>query len=103
MQVIYASPFVLLSVVSCLLCLAVPRFRGYAFQALVIPVAFGFFAIIGGVSLVLFAHEVLKWTIPPIVGIPGFLILGVVYFIPGLCGAWLANLIAKPVGRWLRL
>jgi hypothetical protein len=102
MHAIYASPFVLLSVVSCLVCLVVPRFRGYALQALAIPVGFGFFAILGGVTFVLFAHEVLKWT-PPIDGIPGVLMLAVIYFVSGLCGAWLANLAAKSVGRWLRL
>ena len=41
MQVIYALPFVLLSIVSFLVCVAVPRWRRYSFQALVAPVAFG--------------------------------------------------------------
>ena len=46
MQVIYAAPFILLSVAAFLACLAVPRLRQHALQALVIPVAFGACSII---------------------------------------------------------
>src|SRR5271165_3313749 len=36
----YAGPFILLSLVFYFICLAVPRFRRIALQALVVPIAF---------------------------------------------------------------
>lgn len=94
-QVIYAASFILLSLVSYLICLAVPRLRRHALQALVVPVAFGFCAIVGVVALVL-AGDTLTERFHfdvnpgPLVGMKGILTGFVIYFVPGILGAWLA-------------
>jgi len=78
-QVIYAAPFVLLSLVSCLICLAVPRFRRNALQAPVVSVAFGFCSIVG-MLLILLMCDILTqrfhFDVTPgsLVGLKGILI-----------------------------
>src|SRR5262244_11577 len=54
MQVLYAMPFVLVSVLAFLACVIVPRWRRYKFQALVAPVAFGFCSIVAAALIVLY-------------------------------------------------
>jgi hypothetical protein len=54
-QIIYAAPFVLLSVAAFFACLALPRLRPYALQALVVPVAFG------ACSIIAFALIAVTW------------------------------------------
>ena len=91
MQVIYALPFVLLSILSFLTCIAVPRLRRYRFQALVAPIAFGFCSIAAAGAIVLTSDHfnlglfTKEWS-GPRDAVPLLLI----YFIPGLLGSWSA-------------
>jgi len=89
-QIIYAAPFVLLSVVAFLACLAVPRLRRYALQALVAPVAFG------ACSIVAFALLAVGWDmlderfgITPPHWAP-LAVCAFAYFSFGVAGAWVA-------------
>lgn len=88
MQIIYAAPFILLSLICFAVFTGVPSLRRLALPALVAPVAFGFcslaawiaFALIGGYVMHLHSN-------------PGFLLVieGLLfYLLPGLIGAWLA-------------
>jgi hypothetical protein len=94
MQVIYAVPFILLSAICYLACLAIPRVRRYALQAMLAPVAFGFCSIISAGAAVLvsdfsgvFHFSALD---EPLDGFRGLAIALAVYFVPGFLGAWLA-------------
>jgi uncharacterized membrane protein len=106
-QVLYAAPFILLSLVSYLICLAVPRFRRNALQALIVPVAFGFFSIVGMVVIVL-AGDVLterfRFNVDtgPLVGVKGIFIGFFIYFVPGILGAWLAVHLVNKIKRRFR-
>ena len=94
MQIFYAVLFILMSVVCGLACLVIPKMRRYALQVLVAPVAFGFCSIIGmGMILLLSDYtRILHFAVlnEPAVGIRGFMITSVIYFIPGVLGAWVA-------------
>jgi biotin transporter BioY len=103
-QVIYAAPFILIALVSYLICLAVPRFRGNALQALVAPVTFGFCSIVGMVVMVLLGNalsERFHFNINPgpLVGMKGILIGFLIYFVPGILGAWLAVHLINKIER----
>lgn len=92
MAIIYAVPFVLLSILCCLICLAIPRLRLYAFQALVAPVAFGLSTVVSEVLVgVIFLFLKGRFHVPlnlgPTVGV-------VTYVIGGVFGAWLAVVLA---------
>jgi len=93
MQLIYAIPFVLISVFAFSLCVVVPRWRKYKVQALVAPVAFGFCSIVAAALVVLTSDRfnlglfTRPWTGPRDVA-PLLLI----YIIPGLIGSWAAVL-----------
>ena len=105
----YAFPIILLSLVAFLSCLAIPQLRRYAVQALVAPVAFGFCSIVGMVVMT-FTADFLndRFRLPvnpePLVGIRGIAIAFVIYFIPGVIGAWLAvsvvNRIKQRIRKW---
>lgn len=85
MQIIYAMPFVLLSMFGFLVCAVVPRWRAYRFQALVGPVAFGFCSIVAMGAIVLISdHFNLGLFTRPWSG------LLLIYVIPGLLGSWFA-------------
>ena len=71
MQIIYAAPFILLSLLCFGVFLAVPRFRRFALAALVAPVAFGFCAIVGYVAWVLVCDFLLKIQLRPVEGLHG--------------------------------
>ena len=91
MQVIYASPFVLLSILSFLVCVAVPRWRRYRFQALVAPVAFGFCSIVvAGATVLTSDHFNLGLFTKEWSGTRDAVPLLLIYFIPGLLGSWFA-------------
>jgi hypothetical protein len=97
-QVIYALPFVLLSIVSFLVCVAVPRWRRYSFQALVAPVAFGFCSIVAAGAIILTCDHFnlgleFSWPRDAVWSV-------LIYFVPGLIGSWVAILVvAKIVNR----
>jgi hypothetical protein len=91
MQVIYALPFVLLSMLGFLMCVAVPRWRRYRLQALVAPVAFGFCSIVPMGAIVLTSdHFNLGLFSKPRSGLRDAVPLLSIYFIPGLVGSWCA-------------
>jgi hypothetical protein len=103
-QVIYAAPFILLCLVSYLVCLAVPRLRRHALQALVVPVAFGFCSIVGMVVIVLVGDTLTERfhfdvNPGPLVGMKGILIGFFIYFVPGILGAWLAVYLVNKIKR----
>ena len=100
LSLVYAFPFILLSLVCCLCCLAIPSLRRYTLQAIVAPVAFGFCSILSFVLIVVACNLIEdRFHIPlspgPIVGINGWAFAGVSYFVPGLLGARLALALTK--------
>jgi len=86
-------PLVASSVILFLTFLAIPRWRRYALQALVIPIAFVLFASAGGVLVVISLHE-LRLPVPH-----QYWSLATLWLVCGLCGAWLGSLAAKRVSR----
>jgi hypothetical protein len=56
-QVIYLLPFVLLSFVSGMVCLTVPRWRRYVAGAVISPIAFAGCSIVGLLLMILLADE----------------------------------------------
>ena len=102
MQIIYAFPFILLSIVAFLSCLAIPRLRGYVVQALVAPVAFGFCSIVGMFVILSIGWFLFHVSSGPLVGIGGVAIAFVIYFIPGAIGAWLVVSIVNRTKQRMR-
>ena len=101
MPIIYALPFMFVSAICCFICIVIRELRPYIFQASVAPVAFGFCSIVVAGAIVLvsdfmgLSHYVSLDE--PISGAKGFLIVIVIYVIPGLAGAWLAVFLAGRV------
>lgn len=91
MQLLYALPFILLSLIVFVIFLTVPRLRRYAIQALVAPVAFGICSIgLVVVTVLAFAivgQHIHLGTLAQSIAV-GLGIL--VYLCGGTCGAWLA-------------
>ena len=84
---------IMLASIGFLLCVAIPRLRHYALQALVIPVAFSLFSTLGGAAVVISLHE-LRLPVPS-----EYWSIVTLWLICGLCGAWLGNLAAKQLSR----
>ena len=101
MQVIYAMPFVLISALAFLVCVVVPRWRRYRFQALLAPVAFGFCSIVTAGAIILTAdHFNLGLFTRPWSGLRDAGPLILIYFIPGMIGSWVTVLaVTKIVNR----
>jgi hypothetical protein len=98
MQIIYAAPFILLSLVGFALSLAIPRLRPYAFRALVAPVAFGFCSIVAMVLILVGSHGLnLQFANAPLTGARGLFEGIAIYLVPGLVGAWIAVEIVRQV------
>lgn len=98
MQIIYAAPFILLSLVAFVLSLVIPRLRPYAFRALVAPVAFGFCSIVAMVLILVASDGLsLQFANAPLTGARGLLEGIAIYFVPGLVGAWIAVEIVRQV------
>src|SRR5262245_28097158 len=98
MQLMYAAPFMLLSVLAFFTSLAIPRLRPYTFRVLVAPVAFGFCSLFGMVIVVLFSSAARS---APVSGPSGTIFGLLIYLVPGLFGAWLAVEVVKRIeGRW---
>jgi hypothetical protein len=90
LQIIYAAPFVLLSILSFAICLAVPSLRRFALPALIVPVTFGFCSIVSWVAFVLIAGHVLKLHLGPATGVHGLLEGLFFYCLPGVLASWVA-------------
>ena len=101
MQVIYAIPFVLISVFAFSVCVVVPRWRRYRLEALVAPVAFGFCSIVGAALIILTSdHFNLGLFTRPWTGTRDAAPLFVIFIFPGLIGSWAAVLaVTKIVHR----
>ena len=101
MQLMYAAPFILLSLVAFGVFLAVPRLRRRALAALVAPVAFGFCALAGYISWLLISGFVLKLQLGPVEGLHGVFEVLFFFLLPGIAGAWLAVwLIETALRKW---
>lgn len=90
MQIIYAAPFVLLSILSFVICLAIPKLRHFSLPALIAPVAFGVCSIVGWISFILISQFVFRISLGPAAGLGGVVEGLLFYLAPGLFGAWLA-------------
>jgi len=103
MQIIYAAPFMLLSVLAFLVCVAVPRWRRYWFQALVAPVAFGFCSIVAAGAAAL-TSDYLKLGLftKPWSGILSALPIISIYFLAGFVGSWCAIVAATKITAFWR-
>ena len=87
MEVVYAAPFVALSIIAFACFLVIPPWRPYAFHALVVPVAFGFCSIVGmTLATALFLALHLRFVNTPVVGLVGI----ADYFFSGLIGSLIA-------------
>ena len=88
MQLIYAIPFVFLSLVLCAIFLAVPSWRPFASCALVGPVAFGACSIAGWIAFALIGYSLhLRSSLGYLLAVEGLLF----YALPGVLGAWFAT------------
>ena len=96
MQIIYAAPVVLISLIAFACFLAIPRLRRFAFRALVAPIAFGFCSIVA-MGLILVLAGGLGIRFPPVAGPTGVLLFIGIYIIPGAIGAWIAVEIVRQV------
>jgi inner membrane protein involved in colicin E2 resistance len=85
-QVIYAIPFVAVSLLAFVVFLSVRRLRPHALPALVAPVAFGGCSIFG-LMLFALATDTCYDSLPHVIAIGASL---VAYFGSGVAGAWLA-------------
>ncbi len=98
MQIIYAAPFILLSLIAFVLWLAIPRLRPYAFRALVAPGAFGFCSIVASMLILVASHGLnLQFANAPLAGARGLIEGIAIYFVPGLVGAWITVEIVRQV------
>jgi hypothetical protein len=86
MQIIYAIPFVIISVISFFVFLSIPRLRPYALPALAAPVAFGACSVVG-LGLFMLAVDTRYDSFPRFVAVGAPL---VAYLGSGLAGAWVA-------------
>jgi hypothetical protein len=99
-QVIYAAPFILLSLIAFVFFLAVPSLRSYAFRALVAPVAFGFCSIVAAGLIILSAERLgLPLASSPRAGLRELLVGIAIYFIPGMIGSWIAVEVVRQIER----
>jgi hypothetical protein len=90
MQIIYAAPFILLSILAFFVFLAVPQFRRFASAAFVVPITFGVCSIVGWIAFILIAGNVLHLNLGPAIGIHGIVEGLLFYVLPGVVGAWIA-------------
>jgi hypothetical protein len=98
-QIIYAAPFILLSIISFAVCLAVRALRRFAIPALIAPVTFGFFSIFGWIAFALITERVLKLHLGPATGTHG-IVEGLLFYIaPGGIAAWVTIVIERWVER----
>jgi hypothetical protein len=86
MQIIYAIPFVIVSVIAFFIFLCIPRLRPYALLALAAPVAFGACSIVG-LGLFMLAIDTRYDSLPRFVAIGAPLLA---YLGSGFAGAWVA-------------
>ena len=86
MQIIYAIPFVIVSLAAFFLFLGIPRLRAHAFPALAAPLAFGGCSILG-LGLFMLVLDTRYDSLPRVIAIAAPLLA---YLGSGFAGAWLA-------------
>ncbi len=102
MQIIYAAPFILISIIAFAVFIAVPRLRRHAIAAAVAPAAFGFWALAGYVTWVLVCMFVLKVQLRPVEGLHGVLDVLFFFIMPGALGSWMSIWISGKVIRYIK-
>lgn len=102
MQLIYAAPFVLISLIAFAVFGAVPKLRRRAIMALVAPTAFGFWALAGFITWVLISRFVLKIQLRPIEGLHGVFDVLFFFIAPGLLGSWMSVWIICKLIRYIK-
>ena len=98
MQIIYAAPFILISLAGFILCLFVRDFRRFALPALVAPVAFGVCALAGFALFAVIGLKVLQSLFGSNIGISGW-IEGLIFLFSGGLGAWFAITLIQKLER----
>ena len=93
MAVLFAIPFILLSIVCFAVCIFNPSLRSYALRMAVVPVAFGFCSVVGAFAIVVLSDKTLHIAAlnEPLIGFRGVVTGIVIFGIPGAAGAWLAS------------
>lgn len=91
MQVIYAVPFVIFSLIAFPICLIVPRWRPYSIRALVAPVAFGACSVVA-LGIGIFAADFAASLLHAGESAQNVYSYFALFLFPagGACGAWLA-------------
>jgi len=102
MQIIYAIPFVLVSIIAFAVFGAVPKLRHHAVAALVASAAFGFWALVGYVTWVLACMFVLKIQLRPVEGLHGFFEVIFFFIMPGVLGSWMSVWISGKAVRYIK-
>jgi hypothetical protein len=106
-QIIYLFPFVVLSGLSGVICLVVPRWRRYVAGAVIGPVVFAVCAITGLFAVVLLADHFLRsqqlgfdksWENSSTFDV---VIVAALYIVSGLVGAVPSTVIANWLQRWV--
>jgi hypothetical protein len=93
MEVIYAAPFVSLSLACFFACLLIPKMRPYLLEVSIAPVAFGLCSIVGVLAAVLISdYSGIHVTVldEPVVGTSRLVIFFSIYMAFGLLGTWVA-------------
>ena len=105
MPITYLLPFILISLVTGMICIVVPRWRRYAAAAVVTPMAFAVCSITGLIMTILLTESL------GISGALGFdaswerqswssvLVAGAAYLLPGALGALVAAIVATRLQR----
>lgn len=90
MQILYAAPFVLISILAFIVCLIFPGFRRFAVPTLAAPVTFGICSISGWIAFALIENYFTKVHLRPYSGI--YLLVQAIafYLLPGLAGSAIA-------------
>ena len=96
LQLIYAAPFVLLSILSFVVCAAIPALRRHALSVLVAPVAFGVCSLLGWLIFVLVE---VYFRIGAVGTFKTITLALIFYVMPGVVGAWVSVRIVQVVKR----
>lgn len=95
MQIFYALPFLALSAIAFIACLVIPSLRRHLVAAAVAPVAFGFWSIVSVAAALLIGDAV------GFSNENGSVLMGFVYVVSGIAGAWLSVWLTRAVLRRL--
>ena len=97
MQFLYALPFMFVSAIAFIVCLAMPRLRCYAVSAMLAPLAFGICSVVG-LAILMLAIDTQYDSLPRLVAVLAPL---TAYMGSGILGTWLALTIMRHMRRHL--